>query len=64
MVTNLSSNNDRNNNFTPTLRVACNMPRELQHVRHNNGLLVRGRSPAHALPEADLLAGRLAVEGA
>lgn len=40
------------------------MPRELEDVRHNNGLLGSGRCAADTLPEADLLAGGFAVEWA
>lgn len=40
------------------------MPWELSDVWHHNGLLGRGRCAAHALPEADLLAGGFAVERA
>lgn len=63
MSTNLSINQDRHNNLTTTLRIACNMSREGQNIRNNNSLLLRGRSAANALAETNLLTRGLSVEG-
>lgn len=60
----LSPNNYRHDNFTTTLRVTGNVAGELKDVRHDDSFLARGRGPADAFPEADLLAGGLAVERA
>lgn len=62
--THLPSHNNRHHNLTPTLCIARDMPRELADVWHHNGFLGSGRCAAHAFPEADLLAGGLAVEWA
>lgn len=63
-MTHLSPNNNRDHDLTPTLRVAGNMSRELEHVWYNKSLLVCSGRAAHALAKANLLAGRLSVEGA
>lgn len=62
--THLSPNNNRHDNFTTTLRVTGDVTRELKDIRHDDSFLARGRSPAHALSEADLLASRFTVERA
>lgn len=64
VYTHLATDKNRHHNFTPTLGVAGNMSRKLQHVRHDDSLLGRGGGAAHALPEADLLASGLALERA
>lgn len=56
-------NQNRHNNLTATLSIACNMSREGQDIRNNNGLLLRGSGSANALAEANLLARGLPVEG-
>lgn len=63
MSTNLSINQDRHNNLTATLCIACNVSREGQNIRNNNSLLLRSSSAANALAETNLLAGGLSVEG-
>ena len=60
--TNLTIHQNRHHNLTPTLRIARNMPRESQHIRHDNSLLLRSRRAANALPELDLLARGLSLE--
>lgn len=62
MCTHLPSNNNRHDDFTPTLRVTRNMSREPQDIRHNDSLLCSGRCSANALPKSDLLASGFTVE--
>lgn len=59
----LPPNQNRHHNLTPTTRIARNMTREVQHVRHNQRLLRRRRRAADAFSEADLLARGTALEG-
>ena len=60
--TNLSINQDRHNNLTATLRIACNVPREVQNIRNNNSLLLRSSSTTNTLSEPNLLTRRLSME--
>ena len=60
--THLTIHQNRHNNLTPTLRIASNMSRESQHIRHDNCLLLRGRRAANALPKLNLLARGLSLE--
>lgn len=55
-------NQDRHNNLTTTLRVACNVPREVQNIRNNNSLLLRSSSTANALAKPNLLTRGLSME--
>lgn len=60
----LASDENRNDDLAATVRVACDVARELVHVWHEDGLLASGCCTADTLTELNLLAGGLSVEGA
>jgi hypothetical protein len=58
----LSFRQDRDDDLTPTVGIARNMPRELQHIRHYNGFSFRRGRSAHSPAKPDLLAGGFPLE--
>lgn len=61
-MTYLPINHDRNDHLRPALRITGNMPREIEHIIHNQRLLFQRGSPADALPEEYQLAGGFSLE--
>lgn len=58
----LSVRENRDDDLTPTVGIARDMPRELQHIRHDNGIPCRRGCSAHPAAKPDLLAGGFPLE--